>query len=136
MSRTANRLRSIVITVIAVAATNLAISYASGVPTIPEAPRPKSGVPTILKHLARRAEYQQFQKLLAQRVEYRPFLKPHVLSTAKYTLLNEPSSRWLVLFWWAFNWWFCRSELVYCLYERFSCYPCLAGIPAQRYECR
>ncbi len=47
MSRTANRLRSIVITVIAVAATNLAISYASGVPTIPEAPRPKSGVPTI-----------------------------------------------------------------------------------------
>ena len=47
MSRTSKRLRSIVITVIAVAATNFAISFASGVPTMPDAPRPKSGVPTM-----------------------------------------------------------------------------------------
>ncbi len=51
MSRTAKRLRSIAVTVIAIAATNYAISFASGVPTRPEAPRPKvttpsSGIPT------------------------------------------------------------------------------------------
>ncbi len=47
MSRTARRLRAILFTIVAVGATNLAISYASGVPMIPDAPRPKSGVPMI-----------------------------------------------------------------------------------------
>jgi hypothetical protein len=48
MSRTAKRFRAIGITVLAVAATNFAISFASGVPTIPDSPKPKaSGVPTI-----------------------------------------------------------------------------------------
>ena len=46
MSRTAKRFRSLVITVIAIAATNFAISYASGVSTYPDTPRPKSGVST------------------------------------------------------------------------------------------
>ncbi len=50
MSRTAKRLRSIAVTVIAIAATNYAISFASGVPIRPDAPRPRittpsSGVP-------------------------------------------------------------------------------------------
>lgn len=50
MSRTAKRLRSIAVTVIAIAATNYAISFASGVPIRPDSPRPKvsklsSGVP-------------------------------------------------------------------------------------------
>ena len=47
MSSTAKRFRSLAITVIAVAATNYAISFASGVPTVPDSPRPKSGVPTV-----------------------------------------------------------------------------------------
>ena len=52
MSRTAKRIRAIAVTVIAVAATNYAISFASGVPSIPESPRPKvtkpsSGVPSM-----------------------------------------------------------------------------------------
>ena len=62
MSRTSKRLRSIVITVIAVAATNFAISLAgagpsiptratqelkSGNPILPNAPRPKSGNPIL-----------------------------------------------------------------------------------------
>ena len=47
MSRTAKRARSLVITIIAIAVTNIAISYASGVPIIPESPKPKSGVPII-----------------------------------------------------------------------------------------
>ena len=51
MSRNARRFRSLVITVLAIAATNIAISYAdgqkSGVPIIPDMPRPKSGVPII-----------------------------------------------------------------------------------------
>jgi hypothetical protein len=45
MSRTAKRTRSVVITVIAIAVTNIAISYASGVPIFPDSPKPKSGVP-------------------------------------------------------------------------------------------
>ncbi len=47
MSHTAKRFRSLIITVAAVAATNYAISFASGVPTMPDSPRPKSGVPTM-----------------------------------------------------------------------------------------
>ncbi len=47
MSSTAKRFRSLVITVAAVAATNFAISYASGVATIPDTPKPKSGVATV-----------------------------------------------------------------------------------------
>ena len=47
MHSTVKRLRSIAITLAAVAATNLAISYASGLPMIPDAPRPKSGLPMI-----------------------------------------------------------------------------------------
>ena len=47
MSRTAKRFRSLVITVIAIGLTNIAISYASGVGTVPETPRPKSGVGTV-----------------------------------------------------------------------------------------
>lgn len=45
MSRNARRIRSIVITVVAVFAANIAISYASGVPIMPDMPKPKSGVP-------------------------------------------------------------------------------------------
>ncbi len=52
MSSTAKRIRAIGITVLAVAATNFAISYASGVPTMPDSPKPgthsvASGVPTM-----------------------------------------------------------------------------------------
>jgi hypothetical protein len=47
MSSTVKRFRALAITVIAVAATNYAISFASGVPTVPDSPRPKSGVPTV-----------------------------------------------------------------------------------------
>ncbi len=47
MSRTAKRARALLITILAVGATNLAVSFASGVPMIPDAPRPKSGVPMI-----------------------------------------------------------------------------------------
>ena len=49
MSSTAKRIRSVVITVIAIAVTNVAISFAtgakSGVPAAPDGPKPKSGVP-------------------------------------------------------------------------------------------
>ncbi len=47
MSSNARRFRSIAITILAVAATNAAISFASGVPVgKPDSPRPKtSGVP-------------------------------------------------------------------------------------------
>ena len=49
MSTTAKRIRSLVITVIAIAVTNVAISFASGeksgVPVPPDGPKPKSGVP-------------------------------------------------------------------------------------------
>jgi hypothetical protein len=50
MSRNAKRIRSIALTVLAIAATNYAISFASGVPIRPDAPKPKkdvvsSGVP-------------------------------------------------------------------------------------------
>jgi hypothetical protein len=48
MSTTAKRIRSLVITVMAIAVANVAISFASGeksgVP-LPDGPRPKSGVP-------------------------------------------------------------------------------------------
>jgi hypothetical protein len=58
MSRTAKRFRSLVITIIAIAATNFALSYAGSLPTSsgsapiskmgvgvrPESPRPKMGV--------------------------------------------------------------------------------------------
>ena len=47
MSRIAKRTRSLVITLFAIAVTNIAISYASGVPIIPDSPKPKSGVPII-----------------------------------------------------------------------------------------
>jgi len=48
MSKNARRFRSLVITVVAVAATNAAIAFASGVPIIPDSPRPRtSGVPII-----------------------------------------------------------------------------------------
>ena len=51
MSRTARRFRSLAITVVAVAAANIAISFAgsqkSGVSIIPDGPRPKSGVTII-----------------------------------------------------------------------------------------
>ena len=50
MSTNARRFRSVVITILAVAATNAAIAFASGVPTRPDSPRPRtektSGVPT------------------------------------------------------------------------------------------
>jgi len=49
MSTTAKRIRSLVITVMAIAVTNVAISFASGdktgVPIPPDGPRPKTGVP-------------------------------------------------------------------------------------------
>ena len=48
MSHTAKRLRSLVIAVIAIAATNFAISFASdqrsGIAGLPDMPRPKSGI--------------------------------------------------------------------------------------------
>ncbi len=44
MSVNAKRARSLVITVIAIAATNYAISFASGVAQPPEAPRPKTNL--------------------------------------------------------------------------------------------
>ena len=48
MSKNARRFRSLVITVVAVAATNAAIALASGVPMLPDSPRPKtSGVPML-----------------------------------------------------------------------------------------
>ena len=47
MSSTAKRFRSLVITVIAIAAANFAVSFASGVPVLPDSPRPKSGVPVL-----------------------------------------------------------------------------------------
>ena len=50
MSRTARRIRSLVITVAAICVANIAISLTdskSGVPIIPDMPRPKSGVPII-----------------------------------------------------------------------------------------
>ena len=47
MSGKAKRVRALVLTVMAIAATNYAISFASGVPTKPQSPRPVlSGVPT------------------------------------------------------------------------------------------
>jgi len=48
MSKNARRFRSLVITIVAVAATNAAIAIASGVPILPDSPRPKtSGVPIL-----------------------------------------------------------------------------------------
>lgn len=62
MSRQAKKLRSLVITIIAVGATNAAIAYGlnsepaipsetriekSGLPMIPDPPRPRSGVPMV-----------------------------------------------------------------------------------------
>ena len=52
MTSTSKRVRSIAITAFVIAATNYAISFASGVPVRPDAPRPKqaqinSGVPVI-----------------------------------------------------------------------------------------
>jgi hypothetical protein len=47
MSRTAKRTRSLVITIIAIAVTNIAISYASGIPMLPDSPKPKSGIPML-----------------------------------------------------------------------------------------
>jgi len=47
MSRTAKRTRSLVITVIAIALTNIAISYASGVAVVPDSPKPRSGVAVV-----------------------------------------------------------------------------------------
>ncbi len=47
MSSTAKRFRSLVIAIIAIAATNFAISFASGIPVMPDNPRPKSGIPVM-----------------------------------------------------------------------------------------
>ena len=47
MSPTAKRTRSLVITIIAIAVTNIAISYASGIPVLPDSPKPKSGIPVL-----------------------------------------------------------------------------------------
>jgi hypothetical protein len=47
MSATMKRFRALVITVIVIAATNYAVSFASGVATIPDGPKPKSGVATL-----------------------------------------------------------------------------------------
>jgi len=62
MSRQAKKLRSLVITIIAIAATNAAIAYGfnsetvvltetriekSGLPMIPDVPRPRSGLPMV-----------------------------------------------------------------------------------------
>ena len=47
MSLIAKRTRSLVITIIAIAITNIAISYASGIPILPDSPKPKSGMPII-----------------------------------------------------------------------------------------
>lgn len=51
MSRTARRFRSLALTILAVAVANVAISYAgagrSGVPILPDFPKPKSGVPIL-----------------------------------------------------------------------------------------
>jgi len=45
MSRNLRRIRSLILTVVAIFAANIAISYASGVPIMPDMPKPKSGVP-------------------------------------------------------------------------------------------
>ena len=45
MSATAKRYRAVVIAIIAALSVNYAISFASGVPTMPNSPRPKAGVP-------------------------------------------------------------------------------------------
>ena len=49
MSKTAKRVRSLGITILLIIATNIAISYASNVPILPDAPRPgsKSQVPIL-----------------------------------------------------------------------------------------
>jgi hypothetical protein len=51
MSRTAKRLRTLVLALLAIIATNAAIATAfnekSGIPMIPDVPRPKSGIPMI-----------------------------------------------------------------------------------------
>jgi len=51
MSRQTSRFRSLVIAVIAIVATNAAISYGfsnrSNLPIVPELPRPKSGMPLV-----------------------------------------------------------------------------------------
>ena len=47
MTKTAKRFRSLLVTLAVVAATNFAISYASGVANVPDAPRPKSGVANV-----------------------------------------------------------------------------------------
>jgi hypothetical protein len=41
------RVRSIIITIFFIASANLAISYASSVPMLPDSPRPKSSVPML-----------------------------------------------------------------------------------------
>jgi len=41
------RFRSIIITILLVIGVDMAISYASNVPTLPDSPRPKSNVPTL-----------------------------------------------------------------------------------------
>ena len=51
MSRHAKRFRSLVIAVIAIVATNAAISYGfsnrSAIPIVPEIPKPRSGLPIV-----------------------------------------------------------------------------------------
>jgi hypothetical protein len=49
MSSTTKRARAIVMAIIAVLTINFAISYASGIPTFPSSPKPRtadSGIPT------------------------------------------------------------------------------------------
>ena len=51
MSRTAKRVRTLVLTVLAIIATNAAIATAfnekGGIPMVPDVPRPKSGLPMV-----------------------------------------------------------------------------------------
>ena len=44
MKTTMKRVRALVITVIAIVATNYAVSFASGVSHLPDSPKPRSGV--------------------------------------------------------------------------------------------
>lgn len=51
MSQTAKRVRTLLLTVLAIVATNAAIATAftekSGIPMVPDLPRPKSGLPMV-----------------------------------------------------------------------------------------
>jgi len=42
-----NKIRSIIVTLLLIIAADIAISYASSVPLVPDSPRPKSSVPLV-----------------------------------------------------------------------------------------